>query len=370
MRIGFSKSEMRFPNGLEMAGYSERKEKSTGRLSPLEIASICFEDDHKAIFFCVLDILGFPRGLSFDSAIPIATHTHSGPKPSVVVEMLKEVVKHNNRLSGSALAELTRIEVLSFNSPGVCSLRTERETKRPLEGRLLVFSSTSDRVGLLIFPCHPTVLGPDNTKYSSDLAGSIRNKLEVLFGFPVVFLNSCCGDVSTRFTRKSRDFHEIERLSELFASSIKVLSTTAFEPGELQFQRTCLSLPLKNHSEDLEIPADKYALSGYELSKARSLEDQEASRIAPLALVSIGDIAFLFLPFEVLYSTGETLREIMLSIFEHAEVVCYSLAYLSYLTPRKAYGTYEYYASPYSGAAHDLLVAHVQDLINKRGDPT
>jgi hypothetical protein len=68
---------------------------------------------------------------------------------------------------------------------------------------------------LLHTACHPTVLGAKNQYLSADFPGAARRVFEESAGMPAVFINGAAGDVSTRFTRLSTGFEEVERLGRL-----------------------------------------------------------------------------------------------------------------------------------------------------------
>ena len=71
---------------------------------------------------------------------------------------------------------------------------------------------------LVSYGCHPTILSAKNLCISADFPGVMRINLHKSLGVPVVmFLNSGSGDVSTRFTRRSQDFVEVDRIGKLLA---------------------------------------------------------------------------------------------------------------------------------------------------------
>jgi len=355
MKVGYFFQEMYFENNIEMAGYIDRKLPSSGYLTPLEVHSI-FLEEKEEFFINIFDLLSIPEGLPM---IPIAVHTHSAPRPDCVKEQIVHYSEITGKNSKKLSSKLLFIEFGSFKTTGVCNLRTVREIKS-IEGKILVFRSERQTFGVICYPCHPTVLGTENTLYSSDLAGKFREKLSSKFGFPFVFLNSYCGDVSTHKTRLSRTSSEIERLGNLFASQIELENLKIIEPRDLNFEKMSIKIAIKNISL-LEVPKDPRALPGYNLAMCR--ENLGKYSESQIALLSIGSLKILLLPFEIFYETGLKLEKILREISNFNVVVCYALSYRPYVVPKNYSGTYEWYASPYSDEAEGEILKLVEKMV-------
>ncbi len=332
-----------------MAGYSAREGESIGMLDPLESHLVYMESKGLEISIAVFDVLGipndFPKELDGTVFIPVATHTHSAPKPSLVGEYMLDVARDMLKDAKENATKCERIEHVVYRSFGVCGFRDVHEIE-PLEFHVIHFES-SRAFSLVVFPCHPTVLGPDNRMYSADLAGGIRRKMKKAWKREVVFLNSCAGNLSTRDTRIKRDISEVNRLAGIVAERSEKLKTEEFEPGRLSFRETEITLETeRKHIEDLN-ETTKPALS--------LLKDEERYRVRRhrLCKLEISDLVFMFHPFEMFYQSCRRLDGI---------VVGYSCGYGSYLLPGNSSKGYEWLASPYPAGADEIVLEELRNL--------
>lgn len=351
-----------------MAGYIDRTGVSQDVLDPLQVQAFLLEDRGRSLALVVADILGVPDGLMLegedaDFVIPVATHTHSGPSPELVRKRLEDVGKAAITLARKDLDEVTRVEVKRFPVRGVCSRRDVRDF-HPIEAGIIVsYRRERPPISLLVFPCHPTVLGPENLAYSGDLAACIRRKMAERSGGAVVYLNSCAGNISTHYTRRSRTVQEIERLAKEFLSQIPSCpgKTVGFHP--LNWCISEVELPVAPRSE--LSPMDERALPGVRLARQRGPGSFEKMRVAALALVQVGDIALLFLPFEVFYGTCQEILKLLRTAFPEPFVVAYAMGYRPYIVPRGHEGTYEWFASIYGSEAEEVLLAAIRKLMQE-----
>jgi hypothetical protein len=212
------------------------------------------------------------------------------------------------------------------------------------------------------------VLGPENLAYSADLAGRIRAKSARWLGGLAVYLNSCAGNISTHYTRQARTIGEMERLAEKFLAQLPSSPGQEVNFRPLKWWTTEVRLPLAQRQG--VTPMDERALPGIRLASQRWRLDD--FRTAPLALVQLGDVAFLFLPFEIFYETGQRLMEVMRLSFKWPLIVGYAMAYRPYVVPRGREGTYEWFASTYAEEAEEVLTKEVTKLVRSvaRNDST
>ena len=346
LRVGYSRIKLDFPLGIEMAGYAARKGKSIGWLDPLEGFSILLND---SVVIIVFDLLGipedFPSRISDLRVIPVATHTHSAPKPSKVLDILIEASEVLIRDSWKNAQEVSELILREYSSEGICDLRNSDEstTLRVAEMDFREFS-------LVVFPCHPTVLGPENLLYSADLHGAIRRKLKEEWKKEVVMVNSCCGDVSTHRTRRERTPKELKRLSEEFVRGLRPTGEKRISLNALKFLERSLRLEVVE-KEIREEELDERSKDAVPLVMRRK-KDKRNLRMCALKL---GDLNVMFFPFELFYGTCETLPY---------EVVCYSCGYGSYLVPEGTTG-YEWLASPYGYDALDEVLKVADEMIRE-----
>jgi len=367
MKVGFSRRIIQLNTGLEMAGYIDRTLPSSGVCKPIEMLTL-FLEDSKPFWLITADVIGIPGYLRFDDTVPIATHTHSSPKPELIVGEMRTAAGWSRDQSRNAAVELIHIEHIAFETTGVCSRRTEQGYSDIIGGDILILNTAKSGIGIIVFPCHPTVLGPENTLCSPDLAGGIRHALAREYAFPFIYLNSCSGDISTRYTRTERTLQEIDRLSSLFMSTIKTTGRTMIEPESLRYSECFFEMPVKPPTSNLPYPKRPEAIPGYRLALKRSqMCDIEKYRLATAGLLELGEIAMLFLPFELFQSTGEILRDLMKERFKVSIVVCYALDYFPYVVPIGMEGSYEWYASPYDEQAERFLIEKMKSFLVNGG---
>ncbi|MDK2954301.1 hypothetical protein [Kosmotoga sp. DU53] len=356
MLLGFSRLKMEFPAGIEMAGYIMRKKPAIGSHDDLETFCIYLENNNYSMAIIVYDVLGIPDG--FDNVsnkhdgvkvIPVATHTHAAPKPSLVINKLLDYREKLIEEAKEKLSPVKNIILRKSRMKGICDFR-DRNDSTDIPVFLLEFCTENGKVSLLIFGCHPTVLGPENLLYSSDLAGGIRRGLEKLFGNPVVYLNSCCGNISTSRTRKSRTFEEVERLAGLFVKNLSWEESLELNTNDFEFNKYILKLPIEEKKiENLTI--GERAKPGIELIKKRKLPPEIAQ--AKISILRFSGLSVVFLPFEMFFETCCKTKE-------NVVIVNYANMYRPYLVPENIRGTYEWIVSPYPDEAENIVLEFLE----------
>jgi len=352
---------MDFQSGLEMAGYVRRKGVSKGTHDPLEAFCIYMKGGSTETAILVYDLLGIPEGFPSEhenvKIVPVATHTHSAPKPSLVFE---EILRYGEKLVEEAVKGAKNVEKMMVRRTRVrriCDFRDrDEETSLPVVS--MEFQLEDEKFGIIIFHCHPTVLGPENLMYSSDLAGGIRRKLEEKLSHPVVYLNSCCGNVSTNRTRRERSFDEVDRLAELFVRNLRWEEEMESTPMEFEFREYTLSLPLVRKDFD-GLKVDDRAKPGLELLRRRKI--REGFEESKVSVVRIGSVKLVFLPFEMFL-------ESCLKLDKNVILINYAHHYRSYVVPMGTEGTYEWIVSPYSEEAEGMILNFLKRVVDGEDD--
>ncbi|USS40138.1 neutral/alkaline non-lysosomal ceramidase N-terminal domain-containing protein [Thermococcus aggregans] len=243
MKIGWAKVDITPENPMPLAGYALRTGRSSdildriyGRILYIDSVVIIALDllivDEKLreeIALKVSKELGIPES----NVIVTATHTHSAPESSLSfltnlwgIEDEREIIKNYQEFIITRLAEA--LKKINFDNTslfagkaiieGVSSNRIDPNGIVDKES-VFLFDSKKKTIALN-FSCHPTVLPYSNNKISGDLAGAISRLFEKEFNV-ALFLNGAAGNVSTRFTRKSQKYEEVNRLAKLFFSQVK-----------------------------------------------------------------------------------------------------------------------------------------------------
>ncbi len=100
---------------------------------------------------------------------------------------------------------------------------------------------------VIVYPCHGTVLGPNNLAVSGDVIGAGVEALEAGTGAPgrCAWAQGAAGDISTRGTRRERAPREAQRLGSVVAAAAERAAGRAVAvTGELSLERAMVSLPL------------------------------------------------------------------------------------------------------------------------------
>lgn len=188
------------PTGHYLAGYG-RDRKSTGVLDNLFAKAVVIRDDKTRIGLLTLDSIGLTRpdiervrarvaetlpGFLPEHLVVSSTHTHSGPD---VVGLWGESLWRSGRdeaymqalteqlVKALALADKNAVPVTSRVGSALVPLPwvTNRSEPGLLDSTMAVLQfldSTGTSVATLTnYACHPTVLGGDNTRVSSDYVG-------------------------------------------------------------------------------------------------------------------------------------------------------------------------------------------------------
>jgi len=244
MYIASKKIDITPKKPVPMAGYSLRKGKSRGILSPL-YARIVYLEDNIPVVIVSLDIIRVDNdlyreiskevsktlGLPQKNVFVSATHTHSGPEISTsfwnttelseediklvmeyrsfLIEQIKNLVEEIQPKLGRLYGGRTEIDMIASN---------RINPKGPVDKECVFLVSEKDII-ILNFACHPTVLPAENMKFSGDLAGAITEFFESHFR-TAIFLNGAAGNISTRFTRKEQNLQETLRLANLFYEQV------------------------------------------------------------------------------------------------------------------------------------------------------
>ena len=221
LQVGFGRASLPAPEGAPLGGYGGlRDRRADGVLDPPEIRAVVFARGELRVALVVADLV-IPRGalrtdlvaaaagLEIDAIVFTATHTHSGPGGYLRGWLAERVTggafdpETPGRILAAALealaaaaADLATAQIQS----GEATLELAVNRRRPdgaRERALPVLRASFDdgRPPLLVFAyaAHPTVLSPDNTRYSADYVGAARRWLEAR-GVRALFLPGPLGD--------------------------------------------------------------------------------------------------------------------------------------------------------------------------------
>ncbi len=336
----------------------------------------------------------------------LATHTHSGPAGTLdtstqLFQGLQYIfgepnpnyreflTKKISLAAKNAFSDLTPA-TLTIGRKTVEKVGTERhDPAKPGDTSLLtlLFERTDGkRILLYNYGCHPTVLSSENVLLTADFPYGVERDLREYFDM-IVFVNSCCGDISTRFTRTSSTFEQIDIYSSIITGNIqqslehpiyqgplehldirqypislpvKKLGTVKEEMKRLEQYRQKVSEAKANGLSATEIRILESYMEGAEVSVdlARSLQGLTSLNIH-FSMIHLQNLTIAVIPGELFSTLGNHLKQ------EGIDVFCYGNGYYLYLADKEAYDLkyYEAMTSPFERGAGESLV---QEILSKK----
>lgn len=411
IRIGFSKSDITPPAGIVLGGYAGYRPCS-GVHDPLFCKAVVLEQAGVRYCLIALDLLCVDEGLyrriagqvaglgiAPERLIVSAIHSHAAPQGVIAGEgpltsvncSAEEHSSHFLSYMGTVVSkaedacraacenlEFFLVRTAKGPTPPVGS---ERHTGAVPGGDLTVLQFQTESGKLLTlynFPCHPTVLGPDNLLASADFTAGIE---ALLGGDMAVFLNGAAGDISTRFTRRESTFAECAHMGQLAAEHI--LSTLGdspfFPPQPLYGRHTTITLqPRPVVSVETAQTELQSCTTRWESAQARGADAATVRLLKTYAegawvnlefAKSMAGITELSLPVTVFRFAGLDFATIPGELFstlqsEGLSVITYANGYFRYICPEEAYeeNHYEAMAAIVARGSGERLMQEIQSL--------
>ena len=417
MRIGFSKTEITPPIGMELGGYAGYRP-CGGVHDPLYCKTVVLEQEDGRYCLMAFDLLCVDEslyerlaeavaelGIARERLIACAIHSHAsavgllpgeGPLAPVNTtiepgnpefrDYMEQVVQGAAAACAQAAEGLEPFRVRAAKGP-LPAIGSERHTGAvPNEGLTVLEFRTESGKQLVVynFPCHPTVTNAANLLASADFAAGIEDALGAEMA---VFLNGAAGDISTRFTRRESSFAECERMGRIAAEGIrKALEGAAFqepEPlrgchGRVRLEARAVETPeaaqaqLREHTARWQAAVDAGAGAaevrilksyvegaGVNLEFARTMEGIREFRV-PVTVFRFCGMDFMTVPGELF----STLRP------EGMSVIAYANGYYRYICDTAAYdaGYYEAMAAIVARGQGERLMEKTRELLGQLGE--
>ena len=317
----------------------------------------------------------------------VATHTHSGPigisdtnkgvmkgyefflgekddgyLKFVGQQIIESLKKSIDRLASQHI-KIGRVEV-----SGISSNRSRPDQEYDNTLIAIEFENANGEKNLLIrFSNHPTVLPDTNTLITADFPSDLYERFASEYQ-NVLFMNGACGDISTRYTRESSDFTELERIGKIMQEKIEEsLSNPAFagEFDTVQFETTKIKAltkepgdfnKLERHYDGVEDEQERISIYA-EMMYAKYQTQREIE--LPVSVMKIHDLIFVLMPVEI-FSTL-TLNYIEEDIY----YTSFANGYYTYLPDSLSYDYNEYEArvSPFMKGEGERVIEEVQEWI-------
>ncbi|MEG1462119.1 hypothetical protein [Anaerorhabdus sp.] len=417
MKIGFSKEKINPSLPVQLGGFAvERISKKihddlfvkTMVVNDKEIFKGIIVYDLLAIDHLLLEKLSLEFAkeyIDLDNFIVGVTHTHSGPMGTVDTKNSSSLMYGKDEIFGPVdetyiqhlvnqtllcvkeaikNVEECTIKKISYDEFNIGRNRNSEELQG--DSKVIAFEITGNKTKNLFvnYACHPTVLNHTNLEVSADYPSSISKNLENDYHV-VLFANGACGDISTRFTRKSSGYEEVQRYGELFVEHFKTKSKVEIKHEGFNVENhfvkmiTKMPLPLEETIRNIEttrqkvIEAKANGVTGKQLRLIEALsEGANADYVyskyynniketeIKVTLVDFCGQLFITVPGEIFSELTNTLRE-----KEDIGILGYTNGYLMYITNENAYNNrwYEALSSPFEKGQGEYLVNEIRNII-------
>lgn len=336
-----------------------------------------------------------------------ATHTHSGPggvietregllKPSVDVfiktnpALIEFIAKKSLQALQEAVSNCKKTSVSYAKStlPNVGDNRNCRDFKgNPELTAAFLEQNGGKKAVILHYACHPTVMNGENLKVSADFPGAIAACMQ-RHGYDMcMYINGSCGDISTRFSRKSSHEDELMRYGHMFEKKLLEMKRHA-KPAEIhdftiahEICRLDLKQPGNVEQAQKELnacekrlqEAVKKGIGGSELRVIKSYLEGAQSNLSlaqnPFSATA-WDISVMFIRINrqlFVCVPGELFSELSNSLQDEQQVhfIGYSNGYVGYFADEFAYDNFYYEAlsSPFQKGQGEKLI----QFISKKG---
>ena len=411
MRIGFSKSNITPPAGIVLGGYAGYRPCS-GVHDPLYCKAVVLEQEGVRYCLVALDLLCVDEalyrriaqavsglGIQPEHLLVSAIHSHAAPQGVIPgegalaavnctpYENTPEFSAYMEAVIGTATAvcrtaaENLEPFLLRAAKGATPPVGSERHTGAAPGGDLTVIQCKTESGKLLTlsnFPCHPTVLGPDNLLASADFTAGIET---LLGGDMAVFLNGAAGDISTRFTRRESTFAECQHMGQIAAEHIlaAVRNLPFTQPEPIHGIHTTITLqprpiePIETAQAELAQRTAQWEAAqaaGADAASLRMLKTYVEGAWVNLEFAkTMAGIDELHLPVTVFRFAGLDFATIPGELFstlqpEGLSVIAYTNGYFRYLCPEEAYeaGHYEAMAAIVTRGGGEQMIHKIQQL--------
>ncbi len=248
-KVGVAKRDITPTKPMPMWGYGARHHQlSKGVMDPLYAKAVVIDVGGKKLAIVGMDIGRGPRddmmqriraavkSASGVGLVMIAgSHSHSGPVIELRDKPGEGKGRYDDCVAYAADLERKLIEVINEAAgktqdarigwgSAQSGLNRNRHTKlkpKPVDRELSVvrFDDLDGKPILLLvnFAAHPTILGPDNLRFSADYPGRMMDQVERVLKTNCMFMQGAAGDMSTATTPETRG---IEKFGKALAAEV------------------------------------------------------------------------------------------------------------------------------------------------------
>ncbi len=343
----------------------------------------------------VRDGIAARAGVPADRVLVALSHTHAGPAidpDAVLAEDRSQVTGYLDRVveavgSAAARAIAGAVPAVLEWGVGTCTLARHRDHAHPTEHRTvcgydpggdaddtllvgrIVDDAGSPIATLVNYACHPTTLGPSNTRISPDYVGAARDLVEDRTGVPMLFLQGASGELAPRrqytddtsaalANGRELGYAALSALEGMLPPSTRLVEQPTLESGAplgiWQFEPVTVPTDVSLETHRLQLAPNASVTrwsASTPLPDAVSLErtaraallaaDQGGGPSIPLTVLRLGDAVLVATAGEAYSSLQRDLR----AAFPDVAVVVVNLAggaHAGYLPPDAAYASDRY----------------------------
>ena len=341
-------------------------------------------------------------GIKKEHITIVATHTHAGP--GGVINTVEGLMGQMQGIFGKTNFELIdmiaeKIALAIHNASKdmlesdviiargkVENVGTERhDPTLPGDDSLLVFNfrrKDGREILLYNYACHPTVTGPGNIEMTADFPHAVERDMDYDM---VMFVNSCCGDISSRFTRIDSSFEQCDIYAERIIKGIEeALEHPVYEGAfnDVFMNEYSVVVPIRKVRP---VEEEQAKLAEYERqleeAKKQNLSASELRVIASFAegaktavnlakalqgfteedvhymMMRLQNVVIAVTPGEMFSTLGRPLKD------EGIEVFGYGNGYYIYIADEYSYekGYYEAMSSPFEKGVGELLSKEMKE---------
>lgn len=303
--------------------------------------------------------------------------------------LIEKIVDQTILALKAALADLKEAKIYTAKDilHGIGSNRNDPNLKGNDDIMAVFIEQEKGRKVMLVnFACHPTVLNQDNVKISADFPGSLHTYACEQGYYYSMFLNGSCGDISTRFTRVSSGYKEVERYGKLLINKLMEMRQNAVCLSSLMIDILHLDIDLKlKKADSVAVAEKKYnryqleaekakrnGISGGELRIIQSHKEGAAANLAyaknalnaetyaiPIHLFKVNNDVFICVSGELFSELSNKMQN------DHLHFIGYAGGYHGYFANEYAYehGYYEALSSPFEKGQSEYMMKMIKDKI-------
>ena len=395
LSAGVAKVKITPATPIPMSGYDSRKEPFKGVHDDIFARVVVLSDGIIKAAIISVDVIGFSHefwedltgriegetGVSREAVFLAAVHNHGGPVTmvydrnpdaevvsyneelkSLIIGCVKEAAKDLQPASigGGKTECLMNINRRAPHPDGSISLG--RNPYGPCDhevGVIRVEKTTGQLLSILVnWPCHATVMGPNNYEITGDWPGSASRYIENTLGGEVVapVLIGASGDINPIYGPHI-DFNEVRWYSygvdqigmDLGVKASAVASEIRGSAvGSISFSQQVISLPKKLDDPSFQQP---------------DVQDGDGLSVR-LSVLKIGDLVLAGISGELFNQIGVRIRE--RSPYANTVVVTHCNGSSGYLVTDAAYtvGGYEVTSTQAKSGAEEAIIGTLINMIN------